>query len=62
MPDKPSIRLRFVALFVLVGPEGLGACGFWNYVTRKHEKEADLADRCATLLAGTPWHPAMAEA
>nr|WP_315186584.1 ATP-binding protein [uncultured Albidiferax sp.] len=51
MPKKPSIRFRFVVLFVLIVSLGLAAFGAWNYVTRKHEKEADLAQRLGHIEA-----------
>ncbi|BDT68591.1 sensor histidine kinase RcsC [Comamonadaceae bacterium OS-1] len=51
MLTKPSIRLRFVVLFVLIVSVGLGAFGAWNYLDRKREKEADLAQRLSHIEA-----------
>ncbi|WP_367847052.1 ATP-binding protein [Rhodoferax sp. WC2427] len=51
MLTKPSIRLRFVVLFVLIVSVGLGAFGAWNYLDRKSEKEADLAQRLSHIEA-----------
>ncbi len=51
MQGKPPIRLRFVVLFVLIVSLGLGAFGFWNYVSRKHEKETELALRLGHIEA-----------
>ncbi|BDT68593.1 sensor histidine kinase RcsC [Comamonadaceae bacterium OS-1] len=51
MAQKPSIRLRFVVLFVLIVSAGLGAFGAWNYGNRKQEKEADLVERLGHIEA-----------
>ena len=49
MQGKPSIRLSFVVLFILI--VSLGAFGFWSCLSRKHKKEAELALRLDAIAS-----------